>query len=46
MARGSAKIARIDSGGRNGAISAELLATNMFQPTEPSCRLISSIARR
>jgi hypothetical protein len=28
----------------NGAIRAELLATNMFQPSEPSCRAISSTA--
>ena len=28
------------------AMIAELLATNMFQPTEPSWRLTSSIARK
>ena len=45
MVRGSPKIVCIGSGSRNGAISDALLQTNRFQPSEPSCRLTSSIAR-
>ncbi len=41
-ARGSAKIARADSSGLNGAISAEELPTNTFHATEASARAISA----
>ena len=46
MLRGSPQIVRAVSGSIYAAIRDEELPTNMFQPNDPSCRLIASTARR